>query len=87
MPMTKGSMDDIGGDVDPSQADGSEPMDTGASSQGTRAIYDREARITIDYRKLNEDYRDVSILYLFTRVIQVTAAHEVAIRCSILPGR
>lgn len=64
LPMKKGTMDDISREDEPSsQPDGSTsetPMDS-MSSQGARAIYEREAQITIDYDLLDEDYKDVSI--------------------------
>ena len=61
LPMQQGSMDDIsqstGGDGG-SQNDSDLP--DSMSSQGARAIYEREARITIDYAALDDSYKDVS---------------------------
>ena len=55
-------MDDIsqstGGDGGGSQNDSDLP--DSMSSQGARAIYEREARITIDYAALDDSYKDVS---------------------------
>ena len=60
VPMSRGSMDDIG-DVEPSQGGDDTAAGDTLSTQGARAIYEREARISIDYRKLSDDYKDVSL--------------------------
>ncbi|KAK3794036.1 hypothetical protein RRG08_028468 [Elysia crispata] len=56
VPMRKGSMDDIEGEgVDGSQET---PMDT-SSSQGTKAIYEREATLEIDYSLLSDENKEL----------------------------
>ena len=65
LPMQRGSMEDISQEgetssqVDPSNAD-STPMQDSMSSQGAKAIYEREQQIMLDYSYLSEDYKDVS---------------------------
>ena len=57
-------MDDISQEADvSSQADGSQETPTDSlSSQGTKAIYEKEAKIRIDYSSLSDDYLDVRIV-------------------------
>ena len=54
-------MDDISQENDPSsQPDGSQDTPTDSmSSRGARAIYEREARIEIDYSQLEDEYKEV----------------------------
>jgi len=63
VPMTRGSMNDITEEVDAgggaSQATNSSAVDS-MSTQGARVIHEREAHITIDYSRLDDDYKDVS---------------------------
>ena len=61
LPLTVGSMDDISGETDMSGADGSQdaPPDS-MSSQGAKAIYEKEAQIVIDYSALDDEYKEVS---------------------------
>ena len=61
LPLTQGSMDDISGETDMSGADGSQetPLDS-MSTQGAKAIYEKEAQILIDYSALDDEYKDVS---------------------------
>lgn len=58
LPMSQGSMDDI-----IHEGEGSSQMDNSTgesmSTQGARAIYEREARIIIDYSRLSDDHKDV----------------------------
>ncbi|CAG5126155.1 unnamed protein product, partial [Candidula unifasciata] len=49
-PMTRGSIEDIS-----QEGDGDEHQD----SQGTKAIYEREAALEIDYSSLNEEYKEL----------------------------
>lgn len=58
MPMSRGTMDDIAEEVEPS----SSQMDTGESmtSQGARHIYQREAHIVVDYASLDDDFKEVT---------------------------
>ena len=58
LPMIKGTMEDISQEVE-SQSD-----HTGDSlnSQSAKAIYEREAHITVNYDKLDEDYKEVQSL-------------------------
>ena len=60
LPLTRGSMEDISGETDMSGADGTQdtPQDS-MSSQGAKAIYEKEAHILIDYSALDEEYREV----------------------------
>lgn len=57
LPMLRGTMDDIsqeGEGVDSQDT----PMDS-MSSQGAKAIYEKEANLEIDYISLSEDYKEV----------------------------
>lgn len=56
IPMHEGSMDDISQEAS-SQVENSD-LDS-MSTQGQRAIYEREARITIDYDMLDEDDKEL----------------------------
>nr|KAG5701912.1 hypothetical protein BaRGS_014977 [Batillaria attramentaria] len=61
LPLTQGSMDDISGETDMSgTGEGTQetPLDS-MSSQGARAIYEREAQILVDYSALDEEYREL----------------------------
>ncbi|GFO15543.1 structural maintenance of chromosomes protein [Plakobranchus ocellatus] len=56
VPMRRGTMDDIEGEgVDGSQET---PMDS-LSSQGAKAIYEKEAALDIDYSLLSEDHKEL----------------------------
>ncbi len=62
LPMKHGSMEDISqeGDVSSQQESSvGEGIDS-MSSQGQKAIYEREARIVLNYDVLDDDYKDVS---------------------------
>ena len=61
LPTIKGSMDEIseGGEASSQPDSGDTPVDS-MSSQGARAVYEREAKILINYEQLNDDYKDVS---------------------------
>lgn len=62
LPMLHGTMDDISQEEGvASQADSSttEACDS-MSSQGQRAIFEREAQISLNYARLDDDYKDVS---------------------------
>lgn len=64
LPLQQGSMDDVSqadGSVDlsSSQSDAISELPDSMSTQSAKAIYEREARIHIDYAFLNEDYKDV----------------------------
>ena len=68
LPMRHGSMDDISQEESGggSQGDASS-MELGAdsvTSQGVKAIYEREARIVIDYTNLSDDHKDVRLTSL-----------------------
>ena len=41
----------------------SETLDSG-STQGAKAIYEKEARISLDYSHLSEEYQDVTSLFI-----------------------
>ena len=60
LPMIQGTMEDISQEAD-SQSD-----HTGDSlnSQSAKAIYEREAHITINYDKLDEEYTEVRMLFI-----------------------
>jgi hypothetical protein len=63
LPLTRGSMDDISGETEMSErGDGTQetPLDS-MSSQGAKAIYEREAQILIDYSALDEEFKEVSV--------------------------
>ncbi|PVD24300.1 hypothetical protein C0Q70_14771 [Pomacea canaliculata] len=61
LPMRQGTMDDISREVETSSAvDGSQETPTDSTStQGTRAMYEREAQILIDYSLLLDDYKEL----------------------------
>ena len=65
IPMSSGTMDDISREDEPSsQPDGSQsetPTDS-MSSQGAKAIYAREAQITIDYKDLDDELKEVRVI-------------------------
>lgn len=67
LPMRQGTMDDISREVETSSAvDGSQETPTDSTStQGTRAMYEREAQILIDYSLLLDDYKEVKKLSFF----------------------
>jgi structural maintenance of chromosome 1 len=61
LPMVRGRMDDISQEeAVSSQPDASDstPVDS-MSSQGAKAIYEREANIVLDYSALDDDFKDV----------------------------
>ncbi|KAK3102279.1 hypothetical protein FSP39_010179 [Pinctada imbricata] len=62
IPMSRGTMEDISREDEPSsQPDGSQtdtPTDS-MSSQGAKAIYEREAQITIDYNNLDDELKEL----------------------------
>ncbi|KAL5014287.1 hypothetical protein ScPMuIL_008557 [Solemya velum] len=60
LPMKKGTMEDISREDEPSsQPDSTEtPMDS-MSSQGAKAIYEKEAQIVINFDDLDDDYKDL----------------------------
>ena len=62
LPMVHGTMEDISQDGDMSSQQessvGETPTDS-MSSQGAKAIYEREARISVDYDQLGDEYKDV----------------------------
>lgn len=67
MPMTRGSINDISQEGD--GADGSQDTAAeSAGSQGTKAIYEREAALEIDYSSLSDENKEVSI-HLFIKII------------------
>ena len=59
LPLQSGSMDDISQEGDRSSSQGSQGDDS-MNTQGAKAIYEREARIAIDYEELDDDFKDVS---------------------------
>lgn len=61
LPMTKGTMEDITQENEPSsQPDGSTETPTDSmSSQGAKKIYEREANILIDYSRLDDEHKEV----------------------------
>ena len=68
LPMTQGSMDDITQEGEASSQVASSDLGVDSmSSQGAKAIYEREARIVIDYEKLSDEYQDVSLLMYWYR--------------------
>lgn len=75
LPMKHGTMEDITQENDTSSqvesgVTDSTPADS-MSSQGARAIYQKEANITLDYDQLDDDYKDVSIWVFSTVMVQV----------------
>lgn len=61
LPLRQGSMDDISGETDVSErGEGSQetPLDS-MSSQGAKAIYEKEAQILIDYSALDDEYKEL----------------------------
>lgn len=61
LPFKRGSMDDISGETDVSGAgEGTQdtPLDS-MSSQGARAIYEREAQIQVNYAALDDEYKEL----------------------------
>ena len=63
LPMVRGTMDDISQEEGASSQADSEALDS-MSSQGQKAIYEREAQITIDYERLDDDYKDVGVAFV-----------------------
>lgn len=68
IPMIEGSMDDI----DHTSSGNQDDMDTSdvPGSQGTQKIYEKEAKIKVDYSDLSDDIKEVSnnfvcILYYY----------------------
>lgn len=61
LPMTKGTMEDITQENEPSsQPDGSTETPTDSmSSQGAKRIYEREANILIDYSRLDDEHKEI----------------------------
>ncbi|CAG2255013.1 SMC1 [Mytilus edulis] len=62
LPLSKGTMDDISREDEPSSAvdppSESTPADS-MSSQGAKSIYAKEAQITIDYSSVDDDLKDL----------------------------
>ncbi|XP_063405474.1 structural maintenance of chromosomes protein 1A-like [Mytilus trossulus] len=62
LPLSKGTMDDISREDEPSSAvdppSESTPADS-MSSQGAKTIYAKEAQITIDYSSVDDDLKDL----------------------------
>ena len=73
LPLIQGSMDDVSqsADLSSSQSEALSEFPDSMSSQGAKAIYEREARIRIDYAFLSEDYKDVG--YLNTPDLNISA--------------
>ena len=68
LPLHQGSMDDVSqadGSVDlsSSQSEAISELPDSMSTQSAKLIYEREARIRIDYAFLNDDFKEVG----FTR--------------------
>ena len=64
LPMTQGTMDDISQEGEGSQ----DTSSTGESmsSQGAKAIYEREAQIMLDYSALDDEYKEVGrVIHFF----------------------
>ena len=59
VPMSRGSMNDIVHEPEPSQSDS---VADSLSTQGARQIHEREAHIVVDYSQLDDDYKDVCLL-------------------------
>lgn len=61
LPLVRGRMDDISQEGEASSQPDSSVGDNldSMSSQGARAIYEKEARIKIDFDRLDEEYREV----------------------------
>lgn len=61
LPLKKGTMDDISREDEPSsQPESTETPVDSMSSQGAKAIYEKEAQIVINFDDLDDDYKDVS---------------------------
>ncbi|XP_022235479.1 structural maintenance of chromosomes protein 1A-like [Limulus polyphemus] len=58
IPMTKGTMEDIDQDIPASQQEESESTDV-SGSQSTQKIYEKEAKIKIDYEQLADEMKDL----------------------------
>jgi len=67
VPMSRGSMNDIVHEPEPSQSDS---VADSLSTQGARQIHEREAHIVVDYSQLDDDYKDVCNLTLGRRHTQ-----------------
>ena len=60
LPMMRGSMEDISQEGDQSsQMEASDTPADSLSTQGAKAIYEREARIRLDYDQLPDDHKEV----------------------------
>ena len=64
LPMLRGTMEDISQETETSSQTESVPGEEGTSSQNSRAVYEAEAKIKLDYSQLNDDLQDVSCLTL-----------------------
>ena len=64
LPMVNGSMDDISQEGAGGRDSQESEMDS-MSTQGQKAIYEKEANIQIDYENLDDDMKDVSCLVQF----------------------
>jgi structural maintenance of chromosome 1 len=66
IPMSDGSMDDIGGGNETeSNSQSTDTLDTGmeidsTSTQGAKLLYERESKIVVDYSDLDKKYTDVN---------------------------
>ena len=58
LPMSQGSMDDI--TQESGQSSQMEQTGESMSTQGQRAIYEKEAHIVVDFTHLSDDHKDVS---------------------------
>ncbi|XP_035827369.1 structural maintenance of chromosomes protein 1A [Aplysia californica] len=58
IPMRRGTMDDISQEGEGGDGSQETPMDS-LSSQGAKAIYEREANLDIDYSVLSEDHKEL----------------------------
>lgn len=87
LPMKQGSMDDISGEGDASSAvEGSQetPQDS-MSTQGAKAIYEREAQILIDYALLDDDFKEVCECLLSKSVLSIVSWF-LGILCLVVRG-
>ncbi len=63
LPLAKGSMTDVGNDdiLESQDSVGSSQDGIGAAQSGTKAVYDREDRIKINFAKLDQDLKEVVV--------------------------
>lgn len=72
LPLKRGSMDDISQENDTSSQNDENTSDSSVrESQGSRAIYEKEARIQIDYSMLDDEEKEVNVVCLISIIMKI----------------